>query len=313
MIPPLVLSTKEIGPKGQRTSGGVIGIAASASPFDKQLFLRGVQVLKRLGFKVYFRKDIFSKEGYLAGSDKRRAAELTELIRRKDVKAILFARGGYGSQRLIPHLDLVRLKKYKKPLVGFSDLTALLNFLNQKGGFPTLYGPVLTQLGRKPLKRTIASLKWHLTQKKPHPPVSLKGCKILKQGKAVGKLAGGCLSLIVSSLGTPYALDTKNKILFFEDNTNEKVYTLDRMLTQLKNAGCLKSVKAILIGTLHSKEANVQATVAMLKDVLKDFKGPIVFGFPAGHTDDFVSLPMGIEVTLDTRRKKLEFKKPWVQ
>ena len=143
-----------------------------------------------------------------------------------------------------------------------------------------------------------------------HPSVNLKGCKILKQGKAFGKLAGGCLSLIVSSLATPYALDTKNKILFLED-TNEKVYALDRMLTQLKNAGCLKSVKAILIGTLHSKEADARATLAMLKDVLKDFKGPIVFGFPAGHTDDFISLPLGVEVTLNTQRKKLEFKNPW--
>lgn len=289
-----------------------IGIIAPASPFGKKLFRKGVAVLKKLGFSVYFRKDIFAKERYLAGSDQRRAKELTQLVLRKDIGAILLARGGYGSQRIIPYLNIPRLKKHRKPLIGFSDGTALLNFLEQKAHSPVLYGPVLTQLGNRPTKRTLQSLKWHLTQKKLHPAVSLRGCKILKHGRASGKLAGGCLSLIVSSIGTPYALATKGKILFFED-TDEKTYAVDRMLTQLKNSGALKTVRAILIGTLNQKTGDPHSMIEMLRDVLKDFKGPIVSGFPAGHTNDFISLPLGVEVLLDTKRKKLEFKKPWLK
>lgn len=288
-----------------------IGIIAPASPFDKKLFRNGVTVLKKLGFSVYFRKDIFAKERYLAGSDQRRATEFTQLILRKDIEAILLARGGYGSQRIIPYLNIPRLKKHRKPLIGFSDGTALLNFLGQKAHFPALYGPVVTQLGNQPTKRTLQSLKWHLTQKKPYPIVSLRGCKILQPGKARGKLVGGCLSLIVSSIGTPYTIETRDKILFFED-TDEKTYAVDRMLTQLKNSGAFKTVRGILIGTLNPKKGDPHSMTEMLRDVLRDFKGPIVSGFPAGHTNDFISLPLGVEVLLDTYRQKLEFKKPWL-
>lgn len=283
----------------------MIGIAASSSPFDKRLFQKGLRTLKKMGFKTYFQKDIFSKERYLAGSDKRRAKELTTLITDKKIKAILFARGGYGSQRIIPHLDLKILKKHKKPIIGFSDLTPLLTFLNQKGRFPCFYGPVVTQLGKRPTQRTIKSLKRILSQKK-HPPLDLKNCKILREGKAQGKVVGGCLSLIVSSLGTPYAPDTKNKILFFED-TNEKTYALDRMLTQLKNSSKLKLVKGILIGTLEQKKNDPHSIEAMLKDLFKNFKGPIVCRIPAGHTNDFLTLPLGAKITIDTKLKRLKF------
>lgn len=288
----------------------LIGVAAPSSPFDKKLFRKGIDCLKKMGFEVYFQKDIFAKKGYLAGSVKRRAEELTQLIRRKDIQAIIFARGGYGSQQMIPLLHPKNLKRDCKLLIGFSDLTPLLNFLNQKAGFPALYGPVVTQLGNNPSKKTLQSLRWHLAGKKPHPPVDLKNCKILKSGRASGKLAGGCLRLIVSSIGTPYALDLKNKILFFED-TNEKAYAVDRMLTQLKNSGALKSVKGILIGTLAQRKDDPHSMQAMLKEVLDDFKGPVVFGFPAGHTNNFISLPLGVKAILDTPRKKLEFKKVW--
>lgn len=291
--------------------GDLVGIAATSSPFDKELFQKGVQALKNLGFEAYFREDIFSKERYLAGLDARRAQELTELILNKKIKAIFFARGGYGSQRVIPHLDLKALKKNPKPLIGFSDLTALLNFFNQKLKFPILYGPVITQLGNGPSKRTLLNLKWHLTQKSPHPPLDLKNCRVLKEGKIKGKLAGGCLSLIVSSLKTPYELDCQNKILFFED-TDEKVYALDRMLTQLSNAGVLKKIKGVLIGTLEPKKGEPYSILAMLKDIFKDFNGPVVFGIPSGHTNDFIPLPLGVEVSIDAQLKKLEFKSPWL-
>lgn len=283
-----------------------IGIAAASSPFDKASFEKGVAQIKKWGFEVFFREDIFSKERYLAGSDERRARELTELIENPKIKAVFFARGGYGSQRVLSLLDFDHLKKTPKPLIGFSDLTPLLNFLNQKCRFPALYGPVVTQLGNPLSDRTLEVLRWHLTQTKPHLPFDLHECAILKEGKADGGLAGGCLSLIASSLGTPYAADFKDKILFFED-TNEKTYRLDRMLTQLKNAGVFKQARGVLVGTLEPKEGDPHSVEEMLGDILGDFKGPVVTGFPAGHTDDFVSLPLGVKMTLDTQTKKLTF------
>lgn len=291
--------------------GDTVGIAAPASPFNKEWFQKGVDLLEKLGFEVHYRDDIFSQERYLAGSDERRAEELIELFANPKIKAIFFARGGYGSQRVIPYLDMKRIRKNPKPTIGFSDLTALLTFLRQEGDIPTLYGPVMTQLGNKATKRTKESLYWHLTQKKPLEPLPLEASQILKEGKTRGNLVGGCLSLITSSMGTSYELNTKDSILFFED-AGEKVYALDRMLTQLKNAGKFKNVKGIIIGTLEPKTEEPHSMKAMLEKIFEDFSGPIITHFPAGHTEDFVSLPLGTSVTIDTKKQQLVFEKPWL-
>lgn len=284
--------------------GDCIGIAAASSPFDKNLFKHGVALLKKSGFEVYHREDIFSQERYLAGSDQRRAEELTELFLKTSVKAILFARGGYGAQRIIPHLTPKLLKKHKKPVVGFSDITPLLTFLRQEAEIPCVYGPVITQLGNKPSEQTLERLLAILTRQEPYPPVDLSEGLIIRQGNADGPLIGGCLSLINTSMGTPYELKMEKGIFFFED-TNEKVYALDRMLTQLKNAGKFGRLQGVLIGSLDPHEKETHSCEAMLRDIFKDFEGPVVAGFPAGHTNDFVSLPMGVSVTLDTQSKKL--------
>lgn len=289
-----------------------IGIAAVSSPFDQASFQRGVEQIKKWGFEVFYREDIFSQRGYLAGSDERRAEELTELLKNPKVDVILFARGGYGAGRILPLLGPKILKKNPKPLVGFSDLTILLNFLNQRHRFPALYGPVLTQMGENPSQRTLEVFQWHLREKKPHPPIGLKECCVLKEGKAEGKLAGGCLSLLVSALGTPHAPRFKKTILFIED-VDEKVYRMDRMLTQLKHAGVFEQTEGILVGTLKPREGDPHSVEEMLRDVLGDFAGPVVTGFPAGHTNDFVSLPLGVPVQLDTRSQQLTFLEPWLK
>lgn len=292
--------------------GDTIGIAAPSSPFDKNQFRHGVALLKKAGFEVYHREDIFSQERYLAGSDRRRAEELTELFLKRKVKAILFARGGYGAQRVIPYLKPDLLKKHKKPLVGFSDITPLLAFLRQRIGMPTIYGPVVTQLGNKPTPRTLDTLMSLLTGEKPIPPINLGEGIVIREGKGEGPLIGGCLTLVTTSMGTPYELNMKGGIFFFED-TGEKVYALDRMLTQLKNAGKFNGVRGVLIGSLSLHEKEVYSPEAMLRDVFDDFEGPVVANFPAGHTNDFVSLPLGVQVTLDTAGHKLVFEESLFQ
>ncbi|MBI4412282.1 MAG: LD-carboxypeptidase [Deltaproteobacteria bacterium] len=286
--------------------GDTIGIAASSSPFDAEAFHQGVKTLESLGFKVYYRKDIFDKKHYLAGSDERRAAELLELIQNPDIKAIFFARGGYGMVRILPFLDRVHFEKNPKIVLGYSDVTSLLVHLYQRDGWVTFYGPVVAKdLSHNPDERTKNSLYQAVTETKPLGPYTFKETECLRDGTCEGVLTGGCLSLVVASLGTPYEIDTANKILFLED-TNEKPYSVDRMLTQLVLAGKLKKVRGILFGNFVNagEAAHFKETVL---DVLHDFKGPMLFNFPAGHGPVKITLPFGVKARLTAHEKKLEF------
>lgn len=278
-------------------AGDTIGIAASASPFDRAKFTKGVAQLEKMGFKVIYQRDIFDQNRYLAGTDERRAEELTALIENKDIAAVMFARGGYGSQRIIPLLDAAQLSKHTKPIIGFSDLTALLTYLRQSAGFPTFYGPVITQLGSSKHKTTAESLFGALSSKVPVGRVSMDGSRMVKPGEVEGPVVGGCLSLINSSIGTPYELKADGAILFIED-VNEKIYVLDRMLTQLKNSGLLSGARGIVFGSLVPPADEPHDVQAMLRDVLADFKGPVISDFPAGHIDEFVTLPFGATAKL---------------
>jgi len=282
--------------------GDTIGIAASSSPFDKNDFKKGVHVLESLGFNVHYRKDIFDQNRYLAGTDKRRAEELTELFQNTKIKAIMFARGGYGSQRVIPSLDLNVISSHPKPVVGFSDLTALLNYLRKKCGSPTFYGPVVTMLGKHREEVTWESLKIALTSSTPMGALPSGDAKALHEGSATGKLVGGCLSIICSSMGTPYQLDADDSILFIEE-VGEKVYVLDRMLTQLKNSGILKKARGIIVGSIVQIEGEQNDLDSMLADVLSDFEGPVITNYPSGHTHPFVTLPLGMNVNMDVSKE----------
>lgn len=279
-------------------AGDTIGIAAPSSPFDRGKFMKGVHVLERIGFKVHYRHDIFDQNRYLAGTDARRAEEFTELMRRRDISAIMFARGGYGSQRIIPLLDAKILAEYSKPVIGFSDITALLVFLRQASAIPTFYGPVLTQLGSSKGTLTSETFLRALSTGGPLGQVPVGQAHTIIPGHAAGTLVGGCLSLINSSMGTPYQLNTKDAILFIEE-VNEKVYAMDRMLTQLKNSGMLDETKGIVFGALLPPPDEPYDVEMMIRDVLSGYKGPVVCGFPAGHTDDFVTLPLGVSVELN--------------
>jgi len=286
--------------------GDSIGIAAPASPFDKKLFTKGIGVLKELGFRPIYGHDIFDQNRYLAGTDERRAKEFMELISNPEVDAIMFARGGYGSQRIIPLLDIEGIKKYRKPVIGFSDITALLIFLSQRADIPTFYGPVLTQLGKKNSDITDKSLFNALTTSEPLGEMPVDDLHVIKGGRVSGKIIGGCLSIINSSIGTPYELQTNGGILFLED-TGEKVYVLDRMLTQLKNSGKLEGVLGIIFGSLISPDEGDHDIEEMIADVLGDFDGPVLTRFSAGHIDDFVTLPLGVEATINASNESVRF------
>lgn len=277
--------------------GDTIGVAAPSSPFDRTKFMKGVHALERMGFKLYYRKDIFDQNRYLAGTDKRRAEEFTELLKMRDVAAVMFARGGYGSQRIIPLLNRDELKEHPKPVIGFSDITPLLAFLRQSCGFPTFYGPVVTQFGHTKGSTTADAFLNAVTTAGPVKNFHMGMSRVLKSGEALGELVGGCLSLINSSMGTPYELNAEGSILFIEE-VNEKIYVLDRMLTQLKNSGVLAKTKGLIFGSILPPSDETYDVESMIKDVLKDYAGPVVTGFPAGHIDEFVTLPLGTKTKL---------------
>ena len=278
-------------------AGDTIGIAAPSSPFDRAKFLKGVHALEKLGFKAHYRPDIFDQNRYLAGTDARRAEELADLFRSKQVAAVMFARGGYGSQRIIPLLDAALLAEHAKPVIGFSDLTPLLAFLRQRCGCPTFYGPVITQFASPKGPLTSESFLRALTTKGALGAMPMGEATTIRPGAASGPLVGGCLSMINSSMGTPYALDPSGAILFIEE-INEKVYVLDRMLTQLKNSGMLAAAAGLVFGSIVPPADEPHDIEAMIRDVLDGYPGPVVMNYPAGHLDAFVTLPLGATAEL---------------
>lgn len=289
--------------------GDLVAIAAPASPFNRKLFIAGVKKLRELGFEVTFRKDIFEKERYLAGSDQRRAEELNQFFADQKVKAIFFARGGYGTQRILPLLDASLIKASPKIIVGYSDITALHLWLHHHGIGGSFYGPTVARHFQSAPKKTIELLINSITSAAPLGKIASNGARALKHGTAEGTLQGGCISLITSSIGTPYEPITDGTILFLED-VNEPIYKYDRMLTQLKATGKLRGVKSIIFGSLSvQKGENKSWLDKMLKDVLADFPGPIITDFPTGHFDLkklFVTLPFGIKARIETDPVKLE-------
>lgn len=296
--------TTKVKPKALHL-GDTIGIAASASPFDAEEFEKGLKTLREMGFKVKFREDIFSKKSYLAGTDQRRAQELRELFLDSEVKAILFARGGYGTLRILPLLKSSVLQENPKIVLGYSDMTSFLNFLIQKFSWTVFHGPVVAKgLGDTFKEEGKNSLLKALTSPQALGEFS-QGISYLKNGTAQGTLVGGCLSILNSTLQTPFEIETENKILFLEE-VNEPLYKIDRLLTQLKLAGKLRGLKGLLLGAFRNcgEKTDLQN---LILETFADQDLPIVWGFPSGHVENMLCLPLGIEVGLNSAKNTVNF------
>ena len=287
--------------------GDTIAVAAPASCFDREAFLKGVARLEALGFRLRYREDIFSKQRFLAGDDERRFAELKSYLLDDEVRAIFSARGGYGSMRLLPRLETLPTDLTPKIWMGYSDVTSLLMFAQQRWGWVTFQGPVVAKdIGDRMAAAGQGSLLRSLCDPSPLGPLRPEGMLALHAGKADGPLVGGCLSLIVCSLGTPYQLKTRDAVLYLED-VGEKLYSIDRMLTHLRLAGLLEGVRGIVFGPLKDAHDSPAVIMDLLLDLLQDLKVPILFGFPSGHTEDSWTIPFGTRVTLDANHPALIF------
>lgn len=282
--------------------GGKIGIVALAGPLEVETVFKGEATLKELGFDVVVAPSCYERKGYLAGmSDRRRAEDLIMMFADDEVDAILCMRGGYGCNRIIPYLKNFKFSKYPKPFVGYSDITYLHIYLNQCHNLITYHGPMLKDLMLKD-EVTLQSAKHVIIEAKPVELTDISYYDDTKDS-VEGILVGGNLTIICSTLGTPYEIDTKDKILFIEE-VNEPVYAIDRLLTQLRYSGKLEDAAGIMIGDFNVFDK--KASAKLLKKMLKGLGKPVAYGIESGHCSPLLTLPMGAKVCLNPNEHRVK-------
>jgi muramoyltetrapeptide carboxypeptidase len=259
-------------------------------------------------------RDEFARDGFLAGSDRRRAENLTRALQQDDTKAVWCIRGGYGTARLLPMLNLPRLRQHPKLLVGFSDVTSLLLQLAGPGGFVTIHGPVVTQLPRLPA----ADLNW-LKALLFGAPVSaqlpLGRTRTLVPGNAEGRLVPCNLSILASLAGTPFAPDLRGGVLCIED-VHEEAYRLDRLFWQIVSAGLLTHCRGVVVGELvDCKPAGTSRHSArrVLERAVAALGLPAISGAAFGHGRRNLALPVGVRASLDAGARTLTLLEPAVR
>jgi len=275
-----------------------LGIAAPGGPVNCEKLQAGVSLLRAAGFEVYQRDDLLARDGYLAGDDARRVSELMELVNDPNIDGIICARGGYGCDRILPMLDAGAFRRAAKPLVGYSDVTALLLWQHRCAGLMGFHGPMLdhgADLDRAALDHLIQQLTGEGAL-----PSTLRG-QALVGGQATGRIIGGSLTLLAASIGSPWELDTRGAILLIED-VGERPYRIDRMLQQLRAAGKFEKLAAVGVGSFESclDERCPQPDVdTVIENALRPLGIPIVCGLPFGHTKPNFAWPVGGRATID--------------
>jgi muramoyltetrapeptide carboxypeptidase len=280
--------------------GDPVRVIAPSGPVPREAFAAGIEVL-RARYDVRHDDGVFAREGYLAGSDERRLAELTAALADPDARAIVMARGGYGLLRLLPFVDPGALAARPRPIVGFSDGTALLAFA-ARAGVASIHGPVVTQLGSLPAGDQRALFERLET---PGPSLLLDGLEGLIPGRVRGPLIGGNLEVFSRLVGTPYLPDVSGAILFFED-LGERPYRIDRLLTHLDLAGVFGAASGVIAGDFSScrEPEATRADSPTAEDVLVDRLGrlpvPVALQGAFGHGTRNRALPYGTLCELDT-------------
>ncbi|RLD82828.1 MAG: LD-carboxypeptidase [Bacteroidetes bacterium] len=306
--------------------GDTIGLIAPASPITIEQLEQTKTLLNKWGYKTYHTKNVLQKKGYLAGTDAERLDDLHEMFKKKEINAIMCIRGGYGTPRLLEHVDYDLIRKNPKIFIGYSDITALLQAIYKFSGLICFHGvvgisdfteytqhnffEVLTN-SNNPI--TIESILPDDDEKDEYKPY------VIKEGVARGELAGGNLALIVALMGTPFEIDIEGKLLFIED-IGEAPYKVDRMLTQLILSGKLNKAKGIVLGVFNDCDFNNDDITAenslSLKEVLDDrLSGidiPVMYGFSFGHIANQAIFPIGVEAELNTQKKTITLLEPGV-
>lgn len=298
--------------------GDTVGIIAPASPlYNRSDLTRGILTLKEWGYNVVVGENVTKKHEYLAGTDIERAQDFNDMFANKDINAIFVTQGGYGSARMIKHIDFDIVRNNPKIFIGYSDITSLHLAIQKNTGLVTFHGPGmagfnsedLTEYRKKYLFKALAS-------EKPIGEIPLadkkKWINIIHGGEAEGEIVGGNVTLVCASLGTPYEIDTKGKILFLEELETEP-WVMDHLFTHLANAGKFQEAAGIVIAECvhcepYKHNPGFHVTFS-LEDILYDFLEPlgvpVIHGLPIGHTKDLATIPVGVKAKIDGSNGKL--------
>jgi muramoyltetrapeptide carboxypeptidase len=280
--------------------GDKIGIIAPASSFNREGFLAGCDQLRQMGYEPVYSQEIFERDIYFAGSVERRMHEFHEFWRREDIAALICVRGGYGSNYLLEKLDYGMIAAHPKILLGCSDITSLLTAIHDRTGLIVFHGPMVA---KDIADGTFDQLSWNNSLTGiAEWDVPANGIEVLRQGTARGKFYGGCLSMLVASLGTPYEIQTDGCVLFIED-IGEKPFRIDRMLMQLRLAGKLESVRGFVFGEMLDcapPKGEIYTLQQVIMRVLEPYTVPIVYGLKSGHVSSGnITLPIGVQAELE--------------
>lgn len=282
--------------------GSTIAIAATARHIDKEMIENASSIFKSWGLNVLVNETLFAQQNAFAGSDELRAKAFQTLLDNEEVKAIILARGGYGTVRIIDQLDFTKFAKKPKIIAGFSDVTVLHSHINKNFGVPTLHScmPVTTQ-GKYYNIQTIESLKNALFGNKTI--IQFAQHEYNKKSPVSGEIIGGNLSVLLSLLGSNSDLDFENKILFIED-IGEYYYHIDRMMQTFRRAGKLKNLKALIVGGMNDMNENAapfafnKSCYEIIKETVEEYTYPVFYGFPAGHENLNLSVWLGKNCTI---------------
>ena len=299
--------------------GETVGVVAPASaPAKLEIIEASLEAVRKLGFKPRLGRNARKRLGYLAGTDQERVKDLMDMFADKRVRAVFCLRGGYGTSRILPLLDYAFIRRHPKIVAGYSDITSLHCALLKRAGLISMHAPMLgPDFTRKDLPAfTKQSFTRTLTLASPAGGIcqdyDRKQVTVLYPGRASGRLVGGNLTLVCSTLGTPFQPSFSRRILFLEE-IDEAPYRIDRLLSQLLNSGVLRQVVGIAIGFMKGcrdpKAKNSNEYRQTLEDTLKDrltpLKIPILCGLPFGHDIHNATLPYGIRATIDTELRDL--------
>ncbi len=290
--------------------GHILGIVAPASPTSKEKIEKACEKLSQMGFRVVVGKNCHSQYGYLTAEDKLRAEELNSMFTNKDIDGIICLRGGYGTPRILDLLDYELIKNNPKVFVGYSDITSLHIALNKYADLVTFHGPMaasdiagdFSDFSRDSLLNAISSDEFN-----PIIRNATEEIKTINGGIAVGQIIGGNLSLLTSTLGTPYEIDTKGKILFIEE-IGENTYKIDRMLTQLRLAKKLEEAEGIILGNFNNCLPSDQGDFSLeevFEQIIKPLNKPTIYNLQAGHCDPAITIPFGVKARLDATKQEI--------
>jgi muramoyltetrapeptide carboxypeptidase len=299
--------------------GGTIGVAAAASGFENRSeVFRGVEWWESKGYRVKLGEHVFERDDYVAGDERNRAADIQAMFEDEEVDVVQALQGGYGSAQTIPHLDFDAIAANPKAFVGYSDITALHVAIRQRTGLATFYGYGLVGMGdqegtafsRDRLLKVLSGEGAGEVPKDPDDPY----VRPLRGGRVTAPLVGGCLWLLLQTMGTPWEVDLGGSIFFFEDYDAPPWY-VDGMLTQLTQADKLVDVQGVVVGDMEKcdwREARpewprTRSIEDVLEKHLEPLDVPVLYKLPLGHGKHLASIPLGVPATLDADARTLTF------